>query len=71
MPIGKGEAWSARARDVTVVSYGRTLPLCVKAAEALAAEGIDAEVIDLRSLWPYDWELIARVGEEDRAACST
>jgi len=41
-----------------VVSYGRTLPLCVKAAEELASVGVDAEVIDLRTLWPYDWELI-------------
>jgi len=32
--------------------------LCAKAAEALAEEGIDDALIDLRSLWPYDWELI-------------
>ena len=38
---------------MTVVSYGRTLPLCVK-----AASDVDAEVIDLRTLWPYDWEAI-------------
>ena len=54
-----GEARTVRqGRDITVVSYGRTLPLCAKAAEALSAEGVDAEVIDLRSLWPYDWEAI-------------
>jgi 2-oxoisovalerate dehydrogenase E1 component beta subunit len=41
--------------QVTVVSYGRTMPLCRKAAEVLADEGVDAEVIDLRTLWPYDW----------------
>ena len=49
-----------------MVSYGRTLPLCAKAAEELAAEGIEAEVIDLRSLHPYDWracqESIRRTG---------
>ena len=45
--------------DVTVVSYGRTLPLCVKAAQQLLEEGIHAEVIDLRSLWPYDWGMIS------------
>jgi 2-oxoisovalerate dehydrogenase E1 component beta subunit len=57
VPIGKGKV--VRAGDqVTVVSYGRTLPLCAKAAEQLAAEGISAEVIDMRTLWPYDWELI-------------
>src|SRR5207237_9861082 len=43
---------------VTVRSDGRTLPLCAKAAEALAPEGIEAEVIDLRSLYPYGWNAI-------------
>src|SRR5438477_5526689 len=55
-----GEARVMReGRDLTVVSYGRTLPLCVKAAEELAGEGVEAEVIDLRCLWPYDWERVA------------
>ena len=55
-----GEARTVRSgRDLTVVSYGRTLPLCVRAAEALVEEGIDAEVIDLRSLYPYDWSRIS------------
>lgn len=55
-----GEARTVRkGRDLTVVSYGRTLPLCGKAADALAAESIEAEVIDLRSLHPYDWPRIA------------
>lgn len=57
VPIGKGKV-VREGSQLTVVSYGRTLPLCVKAAAALAEEGVDAEVIDLRSLWPYDWELI-------------
>ncbi len=57
VPIGKAKL-VRQGGDITVVSYGRTQPLCAKAAEALAEEGIDAEVIDLRSLWPYDWELI-------------
>src|SRR6266481_1322409 len=55
-----GERTNRPGRDLTVVSYGRTLPLCVKAAESLAPEGIDAEVIDLRSLYPYDWQRIAQ-----------
>lgn len=55
-----GKARLRRTGDrLTVVSYGRTLPLCLQAAEKLAAEGIEAEVIDLRSLWPYDWEMIS------------
>jgi 2-oxoisovalerate dehydrogenase E1 component beta subunit len=57
VPIGKARIARAGSH-LTVVSYGRTLPLCVKAANQLASEGIDAEVIDLRSLHPYDWEAI-------------
>lgn len=59
VPIGKGKI-VREGTQLTVVSYGRTLPLCAKAANQLAEEGIDAEVIDLRTLWPYDWELISR-----------
>ncbi len=55
-----GKAKVVRSGDhVTVVSYGRTLPICAQAAEALAGEGISVEVIDLRTLWPYDWEAIS------------
>lgn len=55
--IGKGKI-CREGGHVTVVSYGRMLPLCVQAAEMAASEGISAEVIDLRTLWPYDWEMI-------------
>ena len=41
-------------RDVTLVTYGASLWRCMEAAEALAAEGIEAEIIDLRSLRPLD-----------------
>jgi len=44
--------------DVTVVSYGRMVARCLEAAAALAGEGIDTEVIDLRSLKPLDTETI-------------
>jgi pyruvate/2-oxoglutarate/acetoin dehydrogenase E1 component len=40
--------------DVTLVTYGASLWRCVAAAEALAGEGIDAEIVDLRSLRPLD-----------------
>jgi 2-oxoisovalerate dehydrogenase E1 component beta subunit len=57
--IKLGEARTVRqGKDLTVVSYGRTLPLCAKAADELAAEGVDVEVIDLRSLFPYDWDAV-------------
>jgi 2-oxoisovalerate dehydrogenase E1 component beta subunit len=55
--IGVGEL--VRTGDTaTVVSYGRTLPLCVQAADALRKDGIAFDVIDLRSIFPYDWKLI-------------
>lgn len=57
IPIGEGRTVRP-GRDVTAVTYGRMVPLCLKAAEALAGEGIEIEVIDLRSLFPYDWERI-------------
>jgi len=41
-------------RDVSLVSYGNSLPKCLAAAQTLAAEGVDAEVIDLRVLRPLD-----------------
>jgi pyruvate dehydrogenase E1 component beta subunit len=40
--------------DLGLVTYGNSLPKCLAAAEALAAEGLDAEVIDLRVLRPLD-----------------
>jgi pyruvate dehydrogenase E1 component beta subunit len=41
-------------RDLSLVTYGNGLPKCLAAAEALAADGIEAEVIDLRVLRPLD-----------------
>jgi len=50
-----GKARTARpGRDLTIVSWSATVHTCVAAAETLAMSGIDAEVIDLRSLWPWD-----------------
>ena len=40
--------------DITLITYGGTLPAVLDAAEQLAAEGIDAEVLDLRTLRPLD-----------------
>lgn len=40
--------------DVSLISYGKTVHHCLQAADALAAEGIAAEVLDLRSLKPMD-----------------
>lgn len=50
-----GEARIVRAgRDATLVTYGATVSVCLKAAEQLAKEGVEVEVVDLRSLQPWD-----------------
>jgi len=57
VPIGKA-AVAREGRDVTIVSYSRTLNHCLDAADDLVKQGIEAEVIDLRSLVPLDKETI-------------
>ena len=52
--------------DLTCISYGLMHHYCVEAAERLATDGIDAEVIDLRSIYPLDTETILAVGWQDR-----
>jgi pyruvate dehydrogenase E1 component beta subunit len=50
-----GKARMARAgRDITIVSWSATVHVVLAAAETLMRDGVDAEVIDLRSLWPWD-----------------
>ncbi|MBI3973149.1 MAG: dehydrogenase [Chloroflexi bacterium] len=58
IPLGKA-AFRRRDSQVTIVGSGLAARYAVEAAEKLAAEGIDAEVIDLRSLVPLDVETIA------------
>jgi 2-oxoisovalerate dehydrogenase E1 component beta subunit len=69
--IPLGEARTVRpGRDVTVLTYGRMVPLCAKAAEELAREGIEAEIVDLRTLFPYDWRAIKEsLGRTHRLLC--
>lgn len=52
-PIGQAAIRRA-GRDVTVITYGPSVSLALEAAEAAAAEGHDLEVIDLRSIVPFD-----------------
>jgi pyruvate dehydrogenase E1 component beta subunit len=57
LPIGKARI--ARAgNDVTIVSFSMGMSYALKAAEELAKEGIEAEVIDLRTLRPMDTDTI-------------
>lgn len=44
--------------DLTVVSYGRTVLICEEIANEMAEQGVSLEVIDLRSIYPYDWQAI-------------
>jgi len=53
VPLGRA-AVRREGRDVTLVSYAKTVAVCLKAAEALQSQGVSAEVIDLRSLKPLD-----------------
>ncbi|HEX2688659.1 MAG TPA: transketolase C-terminal domain-containing protein [Kofleriaceae bacterium] len=70
IPIGKARI-AREGTDVTVVTYGRNVPMAIAAAEELAAaEGIDTEIVDLRSLHPYDWDAITTsVRKTNRVLC--
>ena len=67
LPIGKARI--ARAgKDVTIIAWSNGMTYALKAAEELAKEGIEAEVIDLRTLKPMDTEtIIASVKKTGRA----
>ncbi len=57
VPLGKADI--ARHGDaVTIVTWSGMRHACLRAAEALATAGIEAEVIDLRTLWPWDRETV-------------
>ncbi|MFM2136393.1 MAG: hypothetical protein RL021_1793, partial [Bacteroidota bacterium] len=57
IPIGAADV-KRPGRDVTIVSFGKMMKVAMKAAEVLAAESIDAEVIDLRSVRPIDYKTV-------------
>lgn len=57
VPLGKA-AVRRTGRDLTIVTWGRTTLYVATAAERLAAEGIEAEVIDLRTIVPPDMETV-------------
>lgn len=57
VPFGKARV-RRNGSDLTVITYGNTTHMCLEAAEKLATEGFDVEVIDLRSIIPLDEEAI-------------
>ena len=58
-PIGEAKV-RREGGDLTVITWSREVNCALEAAESLAAEGIDIEVLDLRTLVPVDWEAIKR-----------
>jgi 2-oxoisovalerate dehydrogenase E1 component beta subunit len=65
IPIGEAKILQP-GTDLTCVTYGRTTVLARAAAEKLAGEGVSVEVLDLRTLIPYDWDAIVRSVKKTR-----
>ncbi len=59
VPIGKAKI-RRQGADVTITAHSRMVGLALKAAEELVGEGIDAEVVDLRTLRPLDFDTIVQ-----------
>jgi pyruvate dehydrogenase E1 component beta subunit len=57
VPIGKADV-KREGKDLTIITWSREVNFSMEAAQKLAAEGIDVEVLDLRTLVPLDWEAI-------------
>jgi 2-oxoisovalerate dehydrogenase E1 component len=58
IPFGKAKIVRP-GTDITLVTYGALVPRALQAAQQAQRQGIEVEVIDLRTLSPYDWEAIA------------
>ncbi|MBS7333471.1 pyruvate dehydrogenase complex E1 component subunit beta [Faecalibacter bovis] len=66
IPIGKADI-KREGKDVTIVSFGKIMKQALMAAEELAKEGIEAEVIDIRTVRPMDYDtIIASVKKTNR-----
>jgi pyruvate dehydrogenase E1 component beta subunit len=77
IPLGEAEV-KQEGSDVTIICYAQTLPMALSAAETLAKDNINAEVIDLRSIKPLDWPAVFKsvtkthrvvIAEQDRPWC--
>jgi 2-oxoisovalerate dehydrogenase E1 component len=66
LPLGRARV-RRKGSDVTLVTYGGMVPVSIRAADAVAADGIDVEVIDLRTVYPWDIETVSEsVGRTGR-----
>jgi len=59
IPLGKADI-KRKGADVTVITYSIMVLHALQATEQLEKEGISLEILDLRTLWPMDWEAIAQ-----------
>jgi acetoin:2,6-dichlorophenolindophenol oxidoreductase subunit beta len=59
IPIGQADV-KREGKDLTIITWSREVNFSLEAAETLAAEGIDVEVLDLRTLVPLDWDAIVK-----------
>lgn len=59
VPIGEGRI-VREGSQVSIVTYGRHVLIARDVADRLREEGISVEVIDMRTLWPYDWNMISK-----------
>lgn len=67
VPFGKARV-RREGTQLSMITYGNTVHFCLEAAEALAKEGFDVEVLDLRSLNPLDYDaIVATVKKTHRA----
>jgi pyruvate/2-oxoglutarate/acetoin dehydrogenase E1 component len=67
IPLGQADIKRA-GKDVTIISYGPTMPTVLAATDALAADGIEAEVVDLRTIVPLDLPTVLESVRKTKAA---
>ncbi len=63
VPIGKADS-KREGDDITVITYGLCVNYALQAAEKLAAEGIETEVVDLRTVYPIDKEYVINAAKK-------
>jgi pyruvate dehydrogenase E1 component beta subunit len=57
IPLGEARV-AKEGKDITLITYGGMVSVCERAAQHVANEGVEAEVLDLRTVWPFDIDAI-------------
>jgi pyruvate dehydrogenase E1 component beta subunit len=65
IPLGVADIKRA-GTDVSLITYGRMVQMCLEVADRLSADGIDAEVLDVRTLVPFDAESVIKTAKKTR-----